>query len=210
MRSSTIFRTNFWILFFLIAFLNFIGMYCVSKILWSDHVYQESFTGGDFSEYISSVRSIDLYRYLLSPFYVLVKSFAIACAMYGGAILLNLRIEVVDILKIALVAELTFVISDIVKTIWFLFCVSKYYSSDIQEFAPLSIYDALGGVGEWLSYPLKTLNVYQILYGLVIWMGLKGIGLPKDKAFQLVCISYGMALFFWILFWTFIGVEFST
>lgn len=208
MSIKNIFQLNFWLLFLGLCIANLIAMYGVSNILWDDDTYLKNFTGSDFQNYISSIRSIDLYRYLLSPFYLLIKSFAVASVFYSATILIRKEIEFVSLLHITLVAEIAFILVDLSKVFWFLVVQPEYSATDLKEFYPLSLYQAIGGIEGWLSYPLRTINIFQIIYIIVVARGLKTISVSNESQFAFTFTVYGLSLFFWIILWSFIGISF--
>lgn len=202
-------KTNYWLILLAVSLLNLLAVYLVSKVLWNDQIYFDNFTGSNFSKYIDSVRTIDFYRYCLTPFYIAGKSIFIAILLAGALFLfVNTRVDLLLLCKIALVAEMAFIASDYIKVFWFEVIITNYSSADIKEFYPLSLYSLMNVDSEW-SFALKALNIFHVFY-ILIFCWLLQRGRPDLlNIHRILFLSYFLLLLLWILVMMFIGLSFS-
>lgn len=192
-----------------LCIIDFMGTYGVSDILWSDDVYRAGFTGSDFDEYISSVRTIDLIRYVLIPVYLAFKTLAVAIAFYVTLLLCREEVAFGDLWWVSAVAEMALVMADIVKVLWFVFLNPAYTVDELREFQPLSLAQITGLSGDWTDMPLKMLSVWHIFYMIVWFLGFRYLGFEKRMAIIYAIGIYLLVFFFWIVFRLYVGLNFS-
>jgi hypothetical protein len=83
---------------------------------------------------------------------------------------------------------------------------------DIQTFYPLSLLNLLEvkDIPQWLLYPLQVINIFEVLYWLILAYGLSLVAKERlPKMLWLVAFSYGIGLFVWVVFITFITINLS-
>jgi hypothetical protein len=94
--------------------------------------------------------------------------------------------------------------------IWFGLIDTSYIYNDVQYFAPLSLLNLFDAsqLDSWLIFPLKSLNLFEVIYLLVLALGIKKV-MKKDydSALKFTLPVYGSALVVWILFVTFLSIN---
>src|SRR5690606_2346412 len=106
--------------------------------------------------------------------------------------------------NIVLKAEFVFLLVGIIKIVWFYFFQINYTLESVQHFYPLSMLNVIGyeNVKSWYIYPLQILNVFEIVYWVILALlidtelntsNIKNIGI------KIVASSYGPALFLWVV-----------
>jgi len=188
----------FGILVLLILFLNFSSR----NILISDILYFNS-----FAEQLSYEQIQDLLAngekwawlgYAFIPIIYAIKCSLVAFCLSIGLFFVTDRFEFKKLFGVAVVAEFVFLIPAVGKLLWFLFVQTDYTLEDLQLFYPLSalsIFD-YHAVQPWLLYPLQVLNVFELIYWVVLAFGVARV-MPQrnvNRAIGVVASSYGTGL----------------
>ncbi|UYN87097.1 MAG: hypothetical protein KIT51_02130 [Cyclobacteriaceae bacterium] len=109
-----------------------------------------------------------------------------------------------------MVAEFVFFIPPILKVLWFGIFHIDYTLKDLQIFSPLSALNLINrdSVEPWLLYPFQILNVFELVYWLVLAYGLYELtGERYSKMLGIVAASYGTGLLLWIVFIVFLTIN---
>lgn len=202
--------------YFLFSYLCLAGMliaYVSSTTLISEELFINQFGEQLTYEQIKSLLDMQYkmqwFTYLIIPLIYLIKIFVITLILLAGVIFYNVKIGFKKIFQIVLIAEFLFLIPALIKLFWFLFVETDYELIDFQTFFPLSasnLTDA-GSLPKWLLYPVQLLNVFEILYWLILAYGLSLVTHEQvRKMLGLVASSYGVGLFVWMVFITFISI----
>lgn len=172
-----------------------------------------------FQDHMSYKKVVDLLNsnkewgwlnYVFIPLFYIVKFGIISFWLLCGTILFDYKIKFNSIFKTVLLAEFVWLLPTVILIIWFWLIESSYTFNDVQYFAPLSllsIFDA-SQLDSWLIFPLKSLNLFEVIYLLVLALGIKKI-MKKDydSALKFTLPVYGSALVVWILFVTFLSIN---
>ncbi|MBK6265871.1 hypothetical protein JKA74_12575 [Marivirga sp. S37H4] len=133
-------------------------------------------------------------------------SFWILC----GTILFGYKVTFKSIFKVIIGAEFVWLLPSLLLIIWFGIFDTNYSFNDIQYFAPLSLLSLFEAttIESWLIFPLKSLNLFEALYLLILALGIKKIlKMDYDSALSFTLPVYGSALIVWILFITFLSIN---
>ena len=90
--------------------------------------------------------------------------------------------------------------------------ITDYTLEDFQHFYPLSAANlfAPGELEPWWLYPFQLINVFEIVYFLVLAILLgKSLNITTGKAGEFVLKGYGTGLLLWVLVVVFITLNFS-
>lgn len=202
----------------------FILLCCASGLLTL--VIQKKLVGAEvyFNTYGDQINSVLLKEaisfhekwqwisYTLIPIILIIKLSVIALCLNIGCFMTNLSIGFKKLFKICLIGETIFLLPGIIKIIWFCQYQTEYTLSDLIYFAPfslLNLFDA-SQLEKWFIYPLQVLNLFEVLYWLVIAYGMKIVSeKPLPKTLKIVLGSYGTGLLVWLTFVIFIQLNFS-
>lgn len=106
---------------------------------------------------------------------------------------------------VALVSETVFLLPEFVKIMWFILIDSQPDIHQIITFYPLSLmnfFDA-STISDNLQYPLKALNLFEVLYWFVL---VEAIHITANKkwnyAFAIVFTTYVPLFLFWMVYYT--------
>jgi hypothetical protein len=149
-------------------------------------------------------------NYLLLPIIYLFKFSIVTIWILCGTIIYGAPIRFRSIFKMVVLAEYVWLLPSILFILWFGLFETKYSLIDLEYYAPLSLlslFDATS-IEPWLLFPLKSLNLFEVIYILVLALGIKKI-IKKDydSALKFTLPVYGSALIVWILFITFLSIN---
>lgn len=145
--------------------------------------------------------------YVLTGLYLLFKIGLVTLILYTALYILDHLAAFSLILHVVTLSEVVFLISASLK-IW-LFHIYYPHGSllDWHRFyilSALSIFET--APADW-SYPLQTMNAFEVSYWLLLAYGIAKItGLHYWRAFKIIAISYLPALFIWMVVVSFCAI----
>ena len=163
-------------------------------------------------ELFSKMKSFAWISYIITLVLMLIKFSAISVLLYIGVFLCDLHKEITlkQIFKVVIISELVFISASIVKLIWFIFFAGNYTLDDMSFFYPLSLINLFNRaeVATYWIYPLQTVNIFQLLYILILALGLSRVSsLKKKDADRVVLGTYIPAIAVWIALIMFISID---
>ncbi len=213
MNSSFTFWKKNYIVFFILCLLSFfLGEFMkylldLNQLMYNSLTDQLSIKKVD--ELFATARKWQLVGYLLIPALLFIKTHLVAAVLNIGTFFFEKKIAYKKLWSIVLKAEFVFVAVILIKTLWIYAFTNGYSIEDIQGFYPLSMLSIVGNesIEPWYAYPLQTINVFEIIYWIVLALLLDKT-LKESKAntgFKIVASSYGPALLIWV-----VGIMFFT
>jgi hypothetical protein len=152
-------------------------------------------------------KMISALQYLSIPAIYLLKFTFIGFLIWVGCFGFGYRVTYTNCWHIAMVSELIFVIPELLKIFWFLFFETDPDYGMVKAFYPLSLmnlFDFQQISPKW-HYPLKSLNIFEILYWFMLTAG---IYIKSGKLYRqsLVISTFGYVIpfLFWLLYYTII------
>lgn len=144
-------------------------------------------------------------QYFSIPVIYLLKFTFIAFLIWVGCFAFGYRITYVNCWHLVMVAELVFVIPEIIKILWFLLVNTDPDFADVQAFYPVSLmnlFDRAAVPGKW-HYPLKALNVFEVVYWFFLFAGIYVKSGKKYLNSMIIGISgYVLPFMFWLWYYT--------
>jgi hypothetical protein len=143
-------------------------------------------------------------RYLSIPVIYVWKFSVIALVLWLGGSFLGHRITYSFCWKIVAAAEFIFILPELLKIGWFLFVQTDPDYYEVRAFYPLSLINLADRqqMGEQWLYPLKALNVFEVVYWFLL---VAGVDLVVRKrygiAFSIVFYTYVPLFFLWLLYY---------
>jgi len=205
-------------LYFILLCMSSIFLMVAGKtMLISDELYFEFF--GDQLSYdrISTIISLhkkwEWVSYAVMPVYYVLKIFLAAGCVYTGVVIAGMEISFNKIFQIALLAEGVFLFPTVVKLVWFTLIQTDYSLADLHHFYPLSAINFFerDSLDAWLIYPLQLINIFEVLYLLILAYGLVVVTRKNyARMLGLIACSYGTGLFIWTISIMFLMVHLST
>lgn len=209
-------RSNKYLLFGILCLLVILITYLTSNMLISDELYFTHFGEQMTFEQINSLLDFQYKNqwisYMIIPVVYLIKFMLVAIVLLTGSIFYNIKITFKKLFQIALVAEFLFFVPSFIKLVWFLLVNTDYELIDLQSFYPLSLLNLtnVGSLPQWLLYPLQLVNVFEIIYWFLLAYGISLVARERlTKMLGLVASSYGVGLFVWVIFITFLTINLS-
>ena len=151
------------------------------------------------------LKAINAIKFLSIPLVYLWKFTVIAFVIWIGCFMFGYRVTYTQCWGVVIGAEFIFLIPEILKIIWFMVVETDPTYNDISGFYPLSLihfvdFEALDK--RW-AYPLRALNVFEIVYWILLVQGIHHYA-RKDKKYVwiIVACSYILIFFLWLLFYS--------
>ena len=144
-------------------------------------------------------------QFLAIPIIYAYKATLIAFVLWTGAFMFGYKITYKQMWHVALVAETVFLLPEFVKIMWFILIDRQPELQEIISFYPLSLMNLFDSavVADNFQYPLKALNLFEVLYWFVL---VEAVHLTANKkwnyAFAIVFTTYVPLFLFWIIYYT--------
>ncbi|WKK73995.2 hypothetical protein QYS49_19440 [Marivirga salinae] len=201
-------------LIFILVLCNLILYYLTNEFLITDTLIKDHYSNQLSYDRILKLISIknewSWVNYLLIPALQLIELSIVSFWILCGSIIFNLNITYKSIFKIVMIADFIWLLPSFFSLVWFGLFDTSHSLLEIQYFAPLSllsIYDP-SQLDSWLIFPLKSINIFEFIYLLVLALGIKKItSKDYDSALKFTLPVYGSALIVWILFITFLSIN---
>ncbi len=194
-------RIHFFLLLCLLAFLLlFIKKNFIEYEITAFQILDERGQMGLF-------KILSAFQYLAIPIIYLLKFTFIGFFVWVGCFGFGYRVTYANCWHIVMVSEIVFVLPEIIKIFWFLFFQTDPNFAEVRAFYPLSLmnffhYESLPD--KW-HYPMKSLNVFEILYWLLL---IAGIYVKSQKVYKQSVIiglfGYVVPFIFWLWYYTII------
>lgn len=150
------------------------------------------------------LRMINALKFFSIPFIYLWKVTVIAFVVWIGCFMFGYKVTYAQSWGVVISAEYVFLIPEVLKILWFMVIESDPTYNQVSSFYPLSLiplvdYDAIDK--RW-AYPLRALNVFEILYWILLVEGIHHFA-RKDKKYVwiIVACSYILLFVLWLLFY---------
>jgi hypothetical protein len=146
-------------------------------------------------------------QFLAIPIIYAYKATVIGFILWVGAFMFGYRISFEKMWHIALVSETVFLLPELVKIMWFILIDRQPEIQEIISFYPLSLMNLFNSasVADNWQYPLKALNLFEVLYWFVL---VETIHITAEKkwnyAFAIVFTTYVPLFLFWMLYYTWV------
>lgn len=212
---KNVYGNSIIILLFIVFVYMIIGL-ITSKYIITDQLYYHTLSEQlSYSEIHSILNIRHKYiwiGYVLIPVLIFIKEGYAALSITIGLILFGVYVNYKTVFKAALIGELVFVFEGIYRVVGLLWFVDIKTTKDITLYSPLSILGLFNKhkVVSWLVYPLHTLNLFELLYCLVVaWMLSKSLDENYTEILSDTIISYGAGLILLMVTVMFLSLQIS-
>jgi len=214
--QTSLYTTNgWWVLAGASGIYLFFTWYLQTRVL-TDQVYYTSLTGQvsieKLSALLDSQHRMSLLAYIGVPVFLVIKMVLVSFCLLTGLLLTARRLPFRTLCKIALFAESAFVAGTLLKLLLLAFVHNVDNLGQYASFAPLSLYSLfkVAAVPAWLTYPLQTLDLFQVGYVLLLATGLGYYcRQPFKKMLWLVLASYGTGLLCCMIGFAFLSFSYT-
>ena len=183
-----------------------IGLYLVVSVISNHFFLTETYFSQWYEGILSQKQVHDVLAFakkwewgifLINILLIFIKISCVSVCLYLGLFFFSNHKNAFNIVfNVALKAEFVFVAYSFVRLLWYIL-VHKPESFEELQVMPLSLmhfFDPIT-IEPWLIFPLNTLNIFEILYVLMLSaLMAKAIQVKFRKAFDLVFVSYGSGL----------------
>ena len=150
------------------------------------------------------LRIIQGLKYLSIPFIYLWKFTVIAFVIWVGCFMYGYRVTYTQCWGVVIGAEFIFLVPEVIKIFWFMVIESDPTYNQIREFYPLSLiqFADYSEMDTRYAYPLRALNVFEIIYWFLLVSGIHHYARKEKKiVWLIVACSYILIFFLWLLFY---------
>lgn len=184
--------------FFLLVFLFLLIRYFTNTLILdaipdSDRLASE----GNFTFFYI----FNILNYIWTPIALLWKFTVISFLFWFGAFMLGYKVSYKELWQFALVAEFVFLFPELIRLLIFIDPSAGVTFIEIEEYRALSVLSLLGSqnVAPQYHYALATINVFEVLYGILWTYGFHMISRRSLGASGLVVfVSYFIPLAIWL------------
>jgi hypothetical protein len=202
-------NNSFWKVFILVASINLISTIIYNHFVWSDLIYlNESGLDASDRNFVSGSKTrliINIIVEVLSPIWLLFKSFVFSILMYSVGYLIKLSISFTELKKIFLVSYLFVVFGDFINSILYLFVEQPSMKNNILYYYPFSVLNFFTTGSDFLKYYFiwSRINIFQLAFIFSIYyLLLNKFSLTSKNSIFLVLsyvFFYGLFLVLWLL-----------
>ncbi|MBT0812337.1 sulfate ABC transporter permease [Litoribacter ruber] len=142
-------------------------------------------------------------NYLWTPFALLWKFTLTAFLLWIGTFLFGFKVKYGEIWKFVLVAEMVFILPDLIRLLYFAAIPPDNYW-EIRNFHPFSIFSFLStdNVPSRFHYPLQAINLFEVSYWFLLAIGIHTLtGKNYKTCLGLVLSSYLVGLLLWLAYY---------
>jgi len=150
---------------------------------------------------------INALQYFSIPIVYLYKFTVIAFILWVGCFMFGYKVFYSKLWQLVMFAECIFFGAELLKIGWFVFIETDPEIWDVKAFYPLSLinlFDYREVPDAWL-YPLKAINVFEVLYWAILVYGIQFLSRKRfDISLYIVLSSYVFWFFLWLIFFVLI------
>lgn len=143
-------------------------------------------------------------NYLWTPFSILWKCTVTAFLFWSIGLMIGYKANFKDLWKFALVAEVIFVLPELLRLLIYMDATGSVSFLEIQNFEPLSLLWIVGPdqIDQKFHYPLSVLNLFELIYGAFWVLGFHMISRRTiEESILVVLIAYFVPLLIWLGFY---------
>jgi hypothetical protein len=132
------------------------------------------------------------------------KFTVIGFVIWVGCFMFGYRVTYSQCWGIAVGAEFIFLLADLVKILWFVLIETDPTLSQVNAFYPLSLIQLVDyyAIDKRFAYPLRALNVFEVLYWFALVNRIHFIARKNKKmVWWIVSCSYILIFLLWLVFY---------
>ena len=212
------YEENGYMIFLAIILVYWSIMFITNEIVINESILFNSLYGQIPENYIDEIISWhNKWRwvsYAILPVLLLIKWLFVSAFISAGSVFVGLKIGFKNIYKVIMVCEWLLIFVSMANLVW-LFFIDIQRIEDMERYNLVSKFSVGAIINNidavsWLVSPLKTLNLFQLIYLLLI---ITGMTILTNDSFKRhipwVITSYGFAIFVWIVLLTYLNVTYG-
>ncbi|HVU58467.1 MAG TPA: hypothetical protein VHD83_25575 [Puia sp.] len=199
--SDSFYSINRWAVFAGLCIIYlFFNWYLQTQVL-TDQIYYSSL-GGRVNEdklaaFLDLQHRMAFLGYIMVPVGLLIRMTLVTFCLITGLLLTSQKLSFRTVFTIVLFAESAFAAGVLLKLLLLAFSKNIESLGQFETFSPLSLYSLANpsSIPAWLSYPLQTLDLFQVAYFFLLAAGIRYyLQCTLKKACLLTLGSYGAGL----------------
>lgn len=214
--NDSISHKDIWIKYFLTCLIGVVLAWVTHELLFNDELYFNALSAKLSDDVIQNIinqtNKWGWVGYVSLPFIYLLKFTLVTTCLSLGYFFAFNRFVFKKFFATVVFAEAIFLVSLLIRLLWFLVVQTHYDLNSLSVFTPLSAMnfaDAEHTPLYWV-YPLRTLNIFELIYWLLLAYGLSdSTGQPFGRSLGIVFFSYGMGLLLWIILVMFVTITYT-
>lgn len=142
-------------------------------------------------------------QYLSVPVFYLWKFTITTVFIWISSFFFGYRLLFTQLWKLVMLMELIFLFPEVLKIIWFIGDTTGVDYWEIKAFYPFSILSMFDfeNIAERWHYPLKALNIFEVIYWFMLLFGIHSLANKKLKIAQWIVVSgYIIPFLVWLVF----------
>lgn len=143
-------------------------------------------------------------QYLTVPIFLAWKWLWTTLILWIGCFMFGYRLHFNQLWKMAMLAELVFFLPEIAKLLWFTIFQTDPNYHDYMAFYPLSLINLVDytEIAPKWHYPLKSINLFELLYWHILILGIYFLSGKKLKISTFIVLSsYVLFFLLWLIFY---------
>ncbi|MEO9485808.1 MAG: hypothetical protein ABJG47_20290 [Ekhidna sp.] len=143
-------------------------------------------------------------QYLSVPIFLLWKWTWTTLTLWIGCFMFGYRLHYNQLWKMVMLAEIFFFLPEIVKVIWYTMFYNDPNYNDYMAFYPFSLINLVDytQIAQKWHYPLKSINIFEILYWPILVLGVYFLSGKRFKtSTYIVASTYVLFFFVWLFFY---------
>lgn len=143
-------------------------------------------------------------QYLSVPIFLAWKWTWTTLTLWIGCFMFGYRVHFNQLWKMVMLAEIVFFLPEIAKVLWFTLFYTDPDYNDYMAFYPFSLINLVDytQIAPKWHYPLKSINIFEVLYWPVLVLGVYFLSGKKLKYSAYIVLStYVLFFFVWLAFY---------
>ena len=143
-------------------------------------------------------------QYLSVPIFLAWKWTWTSLLLWIGCFMFGYRIHFNQLWKMVMLAEVLFFIPEVLKVVWYTLFYNDPTYNDYLAFYPFSIINLIDytQIAPEYLYPLKSLNIFEIIYWPLLTLGIYFLSGKKFKISSYIVLStYTLFFLVWLGFY---------
>ncbi len=144
------------------------------------------------------------FTYLSVPVFIAWKFTFTAFSLWVGCFMFGYRITYADLWKLVMIFEIVFIVAEVSRLFWFTVIPQDLTYQDYQAFYPLSLMNLVDHAtlpDQW-HYPLKALNIFEVVYWLCLLAGIYWVSGKKLRiSAYIVSSTYIFLFLLWLAYY---------
>ncbi|MCL1934701.1 MAG: hypothetical protein FWF53_12920 [Candidatus Azobacteroides sp.] len=161
------------------------------------------------AQIIDQQRFFEKIGYGIVPLVLLIRASYTTICLAVGIFITEQNLKFGQCFNIAIKADIIFLIELIVKINYFsIFGVNSLQEVNIRLFS-LMQWMGVNNVEQWLSYPMNILNIFELIYWILLALFLSGYTRKSfGTSLGFVAETYGIGLLLWVVFIMYLVLNF--